>query len=191
MDDGSTDDTGAALERLRLREPELVVLRHERNLGYGTAEKTLLDYAVREGAEVAILLHSDGQYAPESIPDLLEPFDRDEADIVQGSRMARRGALAGGMPLYKYVANKGLTALANWAFGMNMSEYYSGYMGYNRSALRSYTLSQTGGFVPFDLEMLAMARVKGHANCQIRFPTRYADEKSHLTRSSTASMCSR
>ena len=83
VDDGSTDDTQAALGRLAKRYPDLVVLRHDRNRGYGAAEKTLLDYAIQGGAEVAILLHSDGQYSPENIPEVVAPFDRGEADMVQ------------------------------------------------------------------------------------------------------------
>lgn len=180
VDDGSTDHTAAALDRLQASVPGLLVLRHPKNRGYGAAEKTLLDQAVREDADVAILLHADGQYAPESIPDLLAPFDRDEADIVQGSRMARRGALAGGMPLYKYVANKGLTALANWAFGMKLSEYYSGYMLYSRAALRVIPYQRLADSFHFDLQMLVMARIKNLRIRQVPIPTIYAGEKSHL-----------
>src|SRR5262249_18487061 len=136
VNDGSTDDTDAALDRLRVSIPELVTLRHETNQGYGAAEDTLLRYALQEGAEVGIVLHSDGQYSPEKIPDLLEPFDSDRADLVQGSRMLGGGALRGNMPLYKFLANKMLTAVENWAFGMRMAEYHSGYMLYSRRALQ-------------------------------------------------------
>ena len=101
VDDGSTDGTQAALARLGSRYPTLVALRHERNRGYGAAEKTLLDYAVREGAEVAILLHSDGQYSPEKLPQMLAPFDRGEADMVQGSRMLGASALSGYMAYHR------------------------------------------------------------------------------------------
>ncbi len=181
VNDGSTDDTEAALERLRTGFPDLVSLRHPVNRGYGAAEKTLLDYALAQGAEVAILLHADGQYSPEKIPELLEPFDRDEADIVQGSRMAGQGALRGGMPVYKFVANKVLTGLANQAFGMRLSEYYSGYMVYSRRALQSIPYQRLGDSFHFDLQMLVMARVKGLRIRQISIPTIYADEKSHLS----------
>jgi hypothetical protein len=134
VNDGSTDDTEAALERLRTK-----------------------------------------------IPELLEPFDRDEADIVQGSRMAGQGALRGGMPVYKFVANKVLTGLANQAFGMRLSEYYSGYMVYSRRALQSIPYQRLGDSFHFDLQMLVMARVKGLRIRQISIPTIYADEKSHLS----------
>jgi glycosyltransferase involved in cell wall biosynthesis len=180
VNDGSTDDTDQAIERLQAAWPLLVPLRHPANRGYGAAEKTLLDYAVAEGAEVAILLHADGQYSPEKIPDMLAPFDADQADIVQGSRMASGGALHGGMPLYKFVANKALTWLANLAFGMRLSEYYSGYMAYHRRALTAIPYGRLGDSFHFDLEMLVMGRVKGLRIQQVPIPTIYAGEVSHL-----------
>jgi glycosyltransferase involved in cell wall biosynthesis len=180
VNDGSTDDTDQALERLQAAWPQLVPLRHPTNRGYGATEKTLLDYAVAEGAEVAILLHADGQYSPEKIPDLLAPFDANQADIVQGSRMASGGALDGGMPLYKFVANKVLTWLANLAFGMRLSEYYSGYMAYHRRALTAIPYGRLGDSFHFDLEMLVMGRVKGLRIQQVPIPTIYAGEVSHL-----------
>ena len=180
VNDGSTDDTDQAIERLQAAWPLLVPLRHPANRGYGAAEKTLLDYAVAEDAEVAVLLHADGQYSPENLPDMLVSFDRDEADIVQGSRMANGGALRGGMPLYKFVANKALTGLANWAFAMRLSEYYSGYMAYNRRALLAIPYHRLGDSFHFDLQMLVMARVKQLRIRQVAIPTIYADEKSHL-----------
>lgn len=180
VNDGSTDGTEAALKRLRSAFPDLVTLRHPVNRGYGAAEKTLLDYAVTEGAEVAVLLHADGQYSPEKIPDLLAPFDRGEADMVQGSRMVGTGALRGGMPLYKFVANKALTTIANLALGMRLSEYYSGFMVYHRRALQAIPYQRLGDSFHFDLQMLVMARVKGLRVCQVPIPTIYADEVSHL-----------
>jgi len=96
VNDGSTDDTAAALERLQKEFSNLVVLDHAANRGYGEAEKTLLRYALAERAEVGIVLHSDGQYSPEKIPDLLAPFDRGTADLVQGSRMLGGGASGAG-----------------------------------------------------------------------------------------------
>ena len=134
-----------ALDRLCNDFPNLVVLTHEANRGYGEAEKTLLRYTLRERAEVGILLHSDGQYSPEKIPELLEPFDGAAADLVQGSRMLGGGALRGGMPLYKFVANKALTALENWAFGMHLAEYHSGYMLYSREALETIPFEKLSG----------------------------------------------
>jgi len=180
VNDGSVDDTAAALERLRAQVPGLVVLTHEVNQGYGAAEKTLLDYAVAQGAEVAVLLHSDGQYSPESIPELLRPFDEDSADLVQGSRMLGGGALRGRMPRYKFVANKILTAIENWAFGLQLAEYHSGYMLYSRKTMAAIPYRQLSNSFDFDLEMIVMARVKGLRIAEIAIPTIYAGEVSHL-----------
>ncbi len=180
VNDGSRDDTAQALERLQRAFPTLVVLNHETNKGYGEAEKTLLRYALREGADVGIVLHSDGQYSPEKIPELLDPFDRDSADLVQGSRMLGGGALKGGMPFYKFIANKTLTMIENLAFGMKLAEYHSGYMIYSRKALESLPFEKLSASFDFDLEMIVLARVKGLRIAEIAIPTIYAGEKSHL-----------
>ena len=180
VDDGSKDDTAAALARLQTELPNLVVLTHETNRGYGEAEKTLLRYAVREGADAGVLLHSDGQYSPEKIPELLDPLDRDAADLVQGSRMLGGGALRGGMPFYKFLANKALTAIENWAFGLKLAEYHSGYMLYSRKTLEIIPFEKLSGSFDFDLEMMVLARVKGLRIAEVAIPTIYAGEKSHL-----------
>jgi len=180
VNDGSTDDTDAALERLRTRLPTLVPLKHPKNRGYGGAQKTLLSYAVEHGADVGLGLHSDGQYSPESIPELLAPFERDTADMVQGSRMLGGGALRGNMPLYKFVANKSLTAIENWAFGLKLAEYHSGYMLYARRAMVGIPFQKLSDSFDFDLEMIVMAKVKGLRIAEVAIPTIYADEVSHL-----------
>jgi glycosyltransferase involved in cell wall biosynthesis len=180
VNDGSKDDTAAALARLEQVFPNLVVLTHETNRGYGEAEKTLLRYALKEGADVGILLHSDGQYSPEKIPELLEPFDNDTADMVQGSRMLGGGALRGHMPFYKFLSNKILTAIENAAFGMKLAEYHSGYMLYSRKALETIPFEKLSKSFDFDLEMIVLARVKGLRIAEVAIPTIYAGEKSHL-----------
>jgi glycosyltransferase involved in cell wall biosynthesis len=180
VNDGSRDDTDRALGRLSLAYPNLVVLRHERNQGYGAAIKTLLSYARQYDADVAIVLHADGQYSPEKIPELLQPFDEDTADVVQGSRMLGQGALSGGMPLYKFVANKCLTALENWTFGMHLAEYHSGYMLYSRRALVTLPFDRLSDSFDIDLELLVMAKVKGLRISEIAIPTIYAGEVSRL-----------
>ena len=180
VNDGSRDDTAAALERLQKEFPGLVVLNHASNRGYGEAEKTLLRYALAERAGVGIVLHSDGQYSPEKIPELLGPFDRGAADLVQGSRMLGGGALRGGMPVYKFVANKVLTAIENRAFGMHLAEYHSGYMLYSRKALETIPFEKLSSSFDFDLEMIVLARAKGLRIAEMAIPTIYAGEKSHL-----------
>jgi glycosyltransferase involved in cell wall biosynthesis len=180
VNDGSTDNTEEAIKRLLNKYPNIVHLRHQNNQGYGAAEKRLLNRAVKEGADVVILLHSDGQYSPENIPDLLKPFDENEADMVQGSRMLEGGALQGGMPLYKFIANKCLTTIENWAFGMQMAEYHSGYMLYSKKALLNIPFNKLSDSFDFDLEMLVMAKIKGLRIKEIAIPTIYADEISYL-----------
>jgi glycosyltransferase involved in cell wall biosynthesis len=180
VNDGSTDDTGAALARLAGQFPALVVLNHERNLGYGEAEKTLLRYALASRAGASVLLHADGQYSPEKIPEILERFDSDRADLVQGSRMLNGGALRGGMPLYKFFANKMLTAIENRAFGMRMAEYHSGYMAYSRKAIETIPWEQLSNSFDFDLEMIVLANVRGLRIEEVPIPTIYNGEKSHL-----------
>lgn len=180
VNDGSTDDTEAALSRLKTEYDNLVVLKHPQNRGYGAAEKTLLSYALSERAGVSIILHSDGQYSPEKIPELLVPFDNDTADLVQGSRMLNGGAFKGGMPLYKLISNKCLTAVENLAFGMKLAEYHSGYMLYSRRTIESIPFQKLSDSFDFDLEMIVMAHVKGLRIAEIAIPTIYADEVSHL-----------
>ena len=180
VNDGSKDDTAAALARLEREVPNLTVLTHVKNQGYGETEKDLLRFALREGAEVGILLHSDGQYSPEKIVELLAPFDAGAADLVQGSRMVGGGALRGGMPLYKFVSNKALTVIENWAFGMKLAEYHSGYMLYSRKAMESIPFEKLSASFDFDLEMIVLARVKGLRIREIAIPTIYAGEKSSL-----------
>jgi glycosyltransferase involved in cell wall biosynthesis len=180
VNDGSTDNTEKALERLCNQYPNLDILRHKTNQGYGAAEKTLLNYALKEGADVAVLLHSDGQYSPEKIPDLLKPFDHDQADLVQGSRILGKRALEGGMPIYKFVANKCLTSFENIAFGMKMAEFHSGYMVYARKTLLAIPFNQLSASFTFDLEMIVMSKIKGLRIIEVPIPTIYADEVSHL-----------
>ena len=180
VNDGSTDDTAEAIRRLESQNPKVVHLSHEVNKGYGAAEKTLLRYAVANGCQLAILVHSDGQYSPECIPSMLELFDRNEADIVMGSRMLNGGALQGRMPVYKFVANKALTTIENWAFGMNMAEYHSGFLAYARRTLDEIPFDKLSDSFDFDLEMIVMARIQGLRVREVAIPTIYADEKSHL-----------
>jgi len=180
VDDGSTDETLPALSRVRSSLPSLVVLRHEKNRGYGAAVKTLLSHALDIGTDIVAILHADGQYSPEKLPDLLAPLKAGEADLVQGSRMLGGGALAGGMPVYKYVANRMLTAIENRFFGMRLAEFHSGYMLYSRRALTAIPFTRLSGSFDFDLEMLVCARILGLRIREIAIPTIYADEVSHL-----------
>ncbi|MBI9082508.1 MAG: glycosyltransferase family 2 protein [Desulfobacterales bacterium] len=180
VNDGSTDGTQEAMRRLADSQPGFVHLEHPRNLGYGAAEKTLLLHTLKAGADIAVLLHSDGQYSPEKIPDLLFPLLNEQADLVQGSRMLGGGALRGGMPPYKYVANKILTAIENMGFGMRMAEFHSGYMVYSRKVLEEIPFHRLSDSFDFDLEMIVAAKIIGYRIQEIDIPTIYADETSYL-----------
>jgi glycosyltransferase involved in cell wall biosynthesis len=181
VDDGSTDDTAAVARQLGARFPTLDLVRHPQNRGYGGAAQTGLARALALGADLVAWLHGDGQYAPESLPELLAPLERDQADVVQGSRFRGGGALQGGMPLYKYLANRGLTWMENRVFGLRLAEYHSGYMLYRRAALEAIPFHRftTRGFV-FDQEMLVAARILGLRVVDVPIPTRYAGERSYL-----------
>jgi len=180
VDDGSADDTLEAAARVRERLPSLTVLRHPKNRGYGGAVKTLLAHALETNAGIVAILHADGQYSPEKLPELMAPLREGRADLVQGSRMLGGGALAGGMPLYKYAANRILTAIENRAFGMRMAEFHSGYMLYARSALTGIPFARLSESFDFDLEMLVCARILGLRIAEVAIPTIYAGEVSHL-----------
>lgn len=180
VDDGSTDDTIAAAARVQSWLPSLTVLRHPENRGYGGAVKTLLSHALETNAGITVILHADGQYSPERLPELLAPLMTGKADLVQGSRMLGGGAIAGGMPLYKYAANRLLTAIENRAFGMRLAEFHSGYMLYSRTALTAIPFARLSDSFDFDLEMLVCARILNLTIVEVAIPTIYADEVSHL-----------
>jgi glycosyltransferase involved in cell wall biosynthesis len=133
------------------------------------------------GADICALLHSDGQYAPELLRQLLEPLANDEADLVMGSRMLEKGkALQGGMPLYKYFANIILTFVENTVYGLKMSEYHSGYMLYKRNILEKVAYQKLSDKFHFDGEMLMISAKKGFRIKEISIPTLYADEEKTL-----------
>jgi glycosyltransferase involved in cell wall biosynthesis len=115
----------------------MTVVRHERNLGYGGNQKASYRWAIEHGLDIVVLLHGDGQYAPELLPEIVAPLERGECDAVFGSRMLDRGAARrGGMPRYKYVGNRILTRVENSLAGMDLSEWHSGYRAYSTQALR-------------------------------------------------------
>ena len=179
VDDGSHDETGDKLQRLAREDERFDLLEHRCNRGYGAAMKTLLTRARATDAELIVVLHADGQYAPEELPRLIEPLVQGNADLVQGSRMMG-GALRGRMPLYKYLANRALTVVENAAFGMQLAEFHSGFMLYHRSVLEQIPFERFSETFTFDQEMLITAHVAGLKLAQLPIPTHYGDEVSHL-----------
>ena len=181
VNDGSADATGAVARRLVAADPKVTVIDHGANRGYAQAQKTGFTAALEAGADIVALLHADGQYAPEMLPTLLRPLEEGRADVVQGSRMLEpRAALRGGMPLYKFVANRALSRLENWVYRMRLAEYHSGYMLYSARALQTVPFRRLSDTFHFDGEMLFMAHRKGLPIVEIPIPTHYGTEKSHL-----------
>lgn len=173
VDDGSTD---ATLEVAR--ELGLEIFVHDRNYGYGANQKTCYREALRAGADIVVMVHPDYQYDPTLLPQIIEPIVRGEADVVLGSRLKAGSALAQGMPWWKYVSNRFLTAVENRAFGLDLSEFHTGYRAFRREVLeRVHFLQNSDGFI-FDQEIVAQIVEAGFRIDEIAVPTRYFAEAS-------------
>lgn len=183
-DDHSADDTyhvGLEVQREEEEREELglrvVVVRQPRNLGYGGNQKFGYRWAVEEGLDAVVLLHGDGQYAPELLADIVGPLERGEADVVMGSRMMVPGAARqGGMPLYKYVGNRILTRFQNSVSGLHLSEWHSGYRAFSVAALARIPFEQNSDGFDFDTEVLLQLHDAGARVCEVPIPTYYGDE---------------
>jgi glycosyltransferase involved in cell wall biosynthesis len=179
QDDHSTDRTyDVAQELLRNgTDLPLTVVRHDRNLGYGGNQKAGYRYAVERGWDVVVLLHGDGQYAPEMLADMVRPIVEDGADAVFGSRMIDPGrARSGGMPLYKYVGNRILTTFQNTVTGLHLSEWHSGYRAYRVAALTELPLERNSDGFDFDTEIILQLHAARKRIVEIPIPTYYGDE---------------
>ncbi len=180
IDDGSTDDTAAVVEGLIARHPKIILHRFAKNRGYGQAVRRGLGLCRESGCDYTVCLHADGQYPPEKLVVFLSHMRRHRVDILQGSRHKDGTARAGGMPVYKIVAGRALTWMENLCFGLDMTDYHSGFLMYSKRALRSIPFEKLSGYFDFDLEVIATARALGLHISELGIPTRYADEKSHL-----------
>src|SRR6059036_261127 len=173
VDDGSTDRTLEVARQLGLE-----IFVHNRNYGYGANQKTCYAEALRAGADVVVMVHPDYQYDPRLVPQIVEPILRGEADVVLGSRLKTGSALRQGMPWWKYVANRFLTALENRVFGLRLSEYHTGYRAFRREVLERVNFAlNSDGFV-FDQEIIAQAVAARFRIAEIAVPTRYFAEAS-------------
>jgi glycosyltransferase involved in cell wall biosynthesis len=173
VDDGSTDSTLEVARDLGLE-----IFVHNRNYGYGANQKTCYTEALRAGADIVVMVHPDYQYDPTLLPDLIAPIVQGRADVVLGSRIKSGSALAQGMPWWKFLANRVLTALENRVFGLRLSEYHTGYRAFRREVLETvnYPLN-SDGFV-FDQEIIAQVVAAGFRIAEIAVPTRYFPEAS-------------
>jgi 2-polyprenyl-3-methyl-5-hydroxy-6-metoxy-1,4-benzoquinol methylase len=183
FDDSSQDDTvlvGMGYKALHGR-AKLSIFRNEKNLGYGGNQIRGYKYAIEQGYDIVALLHGDGQYAPEALPELLLPLERGEADAVFGSRMMTPGgALSGGMPLYKYAGNKVLTHFENAMLGTSLSEFHSGYRLYSCAALKRIPFEKNTHDFHFDTQIIIQFHAAGLRIVERPIPTYYGDEICHV-----------
>jgi glycosyltransferase involved in cell wall biosynthesis len=183
IDDSSKDrtfQTGLRRED-RAGDFRITILRTPINQGYGGNQKLGYHYAIENGFDVVALLHGDGQYAPEKLPNLIEPFVTEDADVVFGSRMInKQDALDGGMPLYKWVGNQVLTTFQNWMLGTTLSEFHSGYRLYSTRALRRIPFERNSNDFHFDTDIIVQLHYAGLKIKEIPIPTFYGDEICHV-----------
>jgi glycosyltransferase involved in cell wall biosynthesis len=173
VDDFSADSTVEVARRLGLR-----VFLHGENQGYGGNQKTCYVEALKNGADIVVMLHPDYQYDPKKIPDLVRPILENRADLVLGSRMAY--AIAGGMPFYKRLSNRFLTWCENKVFGLRLSEYHTGFRAFRRSLLETTPFLLNSNDFIFDQEIVAQAVWFGARLEEISVPHRYFPEASSI-----------
>ncbi len=174
VDDGSTDATREIARQLGLE-----VFVHDRNYGYGANQKTCYTEALRAGADIVVMVHPDYQYDPTLLPEIIEPIVRGEAELVLGSRLKGGGsAIQQGMPWWKYVANRALTWVENRAFGIELSEYHTGYRAFHREALEAVNFRMNSDGFVFDQEIIAQVVAGRFRIAEISVPVRYFPEAS-------------
>jgi methionine biosynthesis protein MetW len=179
FDDSSKDDTylvGVGYKHVS-GTGNLNIYRHPKNLGYGGNQKAGYDYAIEKGHDIVVLLHGDGQYAPEVIEDLIIPLENDEVDAVFGSRMIEKGAARkGGMPFYKLLGNKILTYFENKMLNLHLSEFHSGYRAYSTAAIKKIPYHLNSNDFHFDTEIIIQLHANGFRLKEVSIPTYYGEE---------------
>lgn len=176
VDDHSSDRTVEIARRLGIG-----VFVHEKNMGYGANQKTCYREALKRNADIIIMLHPDSQYDPRVIPFAAGFITTDICDIIIGSRIrTRRETLEGGMPVYKYISNRILTAIENTVFGQNLGDFHSGFRLYKRSVLEKINYFNNSNDFIFDTEFLAQAIFLGFRVGDVPVPTRYFPEASSI-----------
>ncbi len=190
IDDKSSDGTVAVARLLRDEIPKLEVFTTPYNQGYGGNQKLGYQYAIQKGFDIVVLLHGDGQYAPEVLPRMLAPFQDPETSAVFGSRMMDTSAARrGGMPLYKRLGNRILTFLENRLLGSQLSEFHSGYRAYRVAALAELPFGYNTNDFHFDTEIIVQLLRKGKKIVEIPIPTYYGDEICHVNGIAYAGHC--
>ena len=176
VDDHSRDDTTAVGRALGITH----VIRHDNNKGYGGNQKTCYSKALELGADIVIMLHPDYQYTPMLIPSMAWIIANDLYPVVLGSRILGKGALEGGMPMYKYIANRLLTLAQNILVGQKLSEYHTGYRAFSRQVLESIDLDANSDDFVFDNQMLSQIIMADFAIAEVTCPTKYFDDASSI-----------
>jgi len=156
----------------------LSIIRNKENKGYGGSQKAAYNYSIKKGYDIILMLHGDAQYAPEYIPKILEPLEKDEADMVFGSRM-RGHPLKGGMPVWKYFGNRTLTIIENFLLDLSLSEYHSGFRAFSVRALKKIPFGLCSNDYHFDTDILIQFKIAGFRIKETTIPTHYGkDSKS-------------
>lgn len=183
INDASVDKTSDLIEEYINAHPDIDItaLNNDVNLGYGGNQKKGYEYAIQNKYDIVALLHGDGQYAPEYLPQMIEPILKDQAELVLGSRMLdKMKALEGNMPFYKWIGNQTLTFLQNRLLGTNLSEFHTGYRVYKVVALGRIPFSDNSNYFDFDTEIIIQLFDTGSRIKEISIPTFYGDEISYV-----------
>ena len=181
-DDASKDDTAALAKRIGINH----VIVHENNKGYGGNQKSLYNKALEIGGDIIIMLHPDYQYTPLLIPSMVNIIGEGLYPVVLGSRILGKGALKGGMPLYKYIANRFLTFTQNLLINYKLSEYHTGYRSFSREVLEKINFNANDDDFVFDNEMLSQIVYAGFDIGEVTCPTKYFEEASSINFSRSA-----
>jgi glycosyltransferase involved in cell wall biosynthesis len=176
VDDYSPDDTAEVAKRLNIHH----VIRHDVNKGYGGNQKTCYTKALEIGADIVVMVHPDYQYTPKLIRAMVSIIGEDLYPVVFGSRILGKGALKGGMPMYKYIANRFLTFSQNLLMGQKLSEYHTGYRAFSRQVLDTVPFRKCDDDFIFDNEMIAQIFWKGYEIAEVTCPTKYFEEASSI-----------
>ena len=180
VNDGSTDATAAVASVLEREYDAVHLFSADRNRGYGETVRQGMTLCLAAETDYLACLHADGQYPPEQLAVFARHMRDRGIDVLQGSRHKSGGALAGGMPVYKWAAGKALTWLENTAFGLAMTDYHSGFLVYSRKAVETMPIARLSGYFDFDLEFIARASKQGLVVDELAIPTHYGGEVSHL-----------
>jgi glycosyltransferase involved in cell wall biosynthesis len=176
VDDGSSDETVSLARQLGL-----ITFQHKRNFGYGRNQKTCYREALRRGADIVVMVHPDYQYSPKLIVPMAGMIAYGEYDAVLGSRILGNSALRGGMPLYKYISNRFLTAAQNLLLRQKLSEYHTGYRAFSRAVLEALPLEENTDDFVFDNEMLSQVVFFNFRIGELSCPTKYFAEASSIS----------